>query len=293
MDKKYLPSKNFIVRVLILLIGVILVLIIYEAISYFRGGSSKVLRTPIKLQVKDVVQKDSNVNGIPDWEESLWGLDPNTNGPSNKEFILAKQKALAEQSGTTVTTINNAPATDNEALSREFFAVIMSLEQTGNLDADAMKSVSEAIGKKIVAEPIDDTYTRDKAIISNSDSASIEKYYSSLRSVFLKYEDKNIGDELSFVATALKNNDAGALELVNSIAEAYRSFGKDLMKISVPSDMLSAHLDLANNYDKVAQSINSLTRLATDPIIGMKGIINYKRYSEALVSNIENMSDNL
>lgn len=291
MDNKYLPSKQFVARIIIIAIIALIGFGIYGISKYFKNHPTKKALTP--LVIKDIVEKDSNVNGIPDWEESLWGLDPMKDGPSNKEFIEAKRATLAAQNGSATSGDANTPISGNDALSREFFAVIMSLQQTGNLDENSLQAVSDAIGKKIVVEPIADTYKKNMVTVEDNDDKSLNEYSDSLRKIFIKYKDKNIGDELSFIATALKDNDEGALRAVGTIASAYRSFGKELVKIPVPSDMLSAHLNLANDYENVALSIESLTKLLSEPISGMKGIVNYKKYSEELVTDIESLSDNL
>jgi hypothetical protein len=235
------------------------------------------------------VQKDSNNNGIPDWEEILWGLDPSKNGPSNKEFITAKQEALSKENGASVSSTNK---TDNELLSQEFFATIMSLEQTGNLDDASMQSISDAIGQKIIADPIADVYTKDMLIVKTTTTSSAVKYYQDLKNLLTKYKDKDIGNELTFIAQGVQNNDPQALYLAGTIADQYKSFANELIKIPVPEAFAPKDLSLANDYDKVSQSITGLTQIISDPITGMKALINYKKYSDALVADITYFSDN-
>jgi len=288
--KDYLPSMQFKIRVIIIAVLFLLGFGIYKAVGYFRNRGMET-KIPTKILVKDLVQKDTNENGIPDWEEALWGLDPNKDGPQNKEFIMAKRKTLAEENGPEIS--NNQPLSENETMSREFFAIIMSLEQTGNLDDDALKSVSEAIGQKIVATPIPDVYTKSMLTIKDSDdSYGVINYYTDYVNLNNKYAGKNMGDELSFVATALRDNDPGALQIAGTVALAYSSFGKELIKIPVPSNLASISLDLANNYEKVAQSIYGLTHLLSEPITGMKALINYKKYSDIIADDIDKLTDN-
>ena len=292
MDKKYLPSRGFMIRIAIIAVVFLVIFGIYKLTTFVKNKVSEKQET--KILVKDLVQKDTNSNGIPDWEESLWGLDPNTNGPSNKEFILAKRASLAKDDSIPTESGGSAePINENDALAREFFAVIMSLEQTGNLNEDSLNSVSEAIGKKIVADPIVDIYTKNMLVLKDSSAGSVEAYLEAFKNLLLKYKDRSIGDELSLMASALKTNDKGAIKAVLDVAVAYRAFGKDLVKVPVPSSLLDTHLDLANNYEKVAQSIEALAKIFTEPMTSMKGIINYKRYNDALVSDIETLSDNL
>jgi hypothetical protein len=291
MRKEYLPSKQFMVRTGVLIAGIVVIFSIYKISVYFKNKSDQKDAT-MPLNVKDIVQKDSNKNGIPDWEETLWGLDPQGDGPSNKEFISIKKQALTppEEIGD---KNDEKPLSENENLSREFFAVIMSLQQTNNLDSISMQAIADAIGKKIVASSLADIYIRSMLTIKETTSESTSNYFDSFKNLTLAYKDKNIGDELIFIAEALQNNDPQALEVVKTVATAYRSFGKELVKIPVPVKFAGTHLSLANNYEKTAQSIEGLAHILTDQITGMKALINYKKYSDALVADIKFLSDNL
>ncbi len=295
IDKKYLPSTQFRARVLIILIIIGLVFGITEISRFIKKKVATKRGEVDTLIVKDLVLQDSNTNGIPDWEESLWGLDPYLNGPENKAFILAKREALEKDTSVPLFTDEGIDSKENEALSKEFFAVIMSLQQTGNLNEGTLNAVNEAIGQKIVAEPIADVYSRDMVKIAEADEDGFEiiTYFTDYTNLNIKYSKSNLGDELFFVETALNNNDKAALALVSKIADSYRNYSKDLIKLSVPLDMVDAHVSLANNYEKVAQSIYDLTKLFSNPIVGMKGIINYNRYSQALVLDIDKLSTKL
>ena len=64
------------------------------------------------------------------------------------------------------------------------------------------------------------------------------------------------------------------------------------MKIAVPAKISSIQLSLANNYEKTGRSIEGMTKMLTDQIGGMKALVNYNKYSSAIVADIEKMSDN-
>ncbi len=288
--QEYLPSKQFTARVIMVAILLLLALGVYKISSFFKARLGQKSQTALIVK-SDVIQKDSNGNGIPDWEESLWGLDPKVDGVANKEFIMAKRETLAKEN--IVSNNDNQPLPENEILSREFFAIIMSLQESGNLDETSMKSVADTIGEKITAVPIKDIYTKDMLSTIKSNPATTSAYYDELLKLMNTSEEKDIGKELTFISVGLTNSDQNALGEAGAIASAYRSFGKDLMKIQVPNTLSLIHLSLANNYEKVAQSIEGMVQMLVDPIIGMKAIINYKKYSDALVSDMDTFSKNL
>lgn len=287
MNKEYLPSKIFIVRVVFIFVILATIFGISKIYTYFKNRSTDGV---IKLQIKDVVQKDSNDNGIPDWEESLWGLDPEKDGPLNKDFIIAKRKILAENNDGSSESGN---LTENDELSRELFSVVMSLQQSGTLNDDSITLITEAVGEKIDASPLPDIYAKNMLNIVIDSIDNTHNYNIAFGELVIKYADANIGDELVFISEGLKNDDSTAMSIVNTISNSYKSFGEDLMKIPVPASVASTHLSLANNYEKTGQSIDGLSQILENQILGMSSVINYKKYSDALVSDINKLTDSL
>ncbi|MEI7689324.1 MAG: hypothetical protein WCI91_04055 [Candidatus Nomurabacteria bacterium] len=290
MDKKYLPSKIFVIKVVVIIVIAATIFGTYKIFSYFknRPKGGKV----VKLLFKNVVQKDSNNNGIPDWEEALWGLDPTKDGASNKEFIDAKKKTMSN-SDTLISSNSNLNLSQNDQLAREFFSIIMSLQASGTLDDKSINDVANSIGQKIAAAPIADIYIQNMLTIKEDSLVASVNYFNQFKALTEKYADSNIGDELVFISEGLKKNDTTAMKSTKSVADAYKEFGKELMKIPVPAHIAERHLSLANNYEKTGESLNGLTVMLDNPMEGMKSIINYKNYSDGIVSDINYIKDNL
>jgi len=288
--KKYLPSKNFISGLLFIVVLIVLFFTVKGVISLFKNKNGGSILEPTTMTVGSIIQKDTNKNGIADWEEGLWGLDPTKNGPENKEFILAKKGSL-EKNGLISTGDDSKLITQNELLSRQFFATIMSLQQTGNLDSSAVEAISTSIGEEIKPTQIADIYNTDMALINNTTDQSKEAYFKAFGDLVDKYADRDIGSEMTIFAQGIANNDPQALYASSTVAQAYREFGADLMRLQVPNSAVATHTSLANNYEKVAQSIEGLTQVLNDPIIGMRSLLNYKKYTDALVLDFEKLGN--
>jgi hypothetical protein len=289
---KYLPSKKFLNSLLIIIVILIIFFMIKGIISLFKNKKTDTnnKKAKIEMTVGTVIQKDSNNNGIPDWEEYLWGLDPTKNGQENKEFILSKKRTL-EKSGAISPYDESASITQNELLSRQFFATIISLQQTGNFNDETIKSISENIGQNIIPENIPDIYTRNMLIISTDSKESNMNYHTSITDAISKYSDSDLGEELTLIIQGLNMNDPQALYSAITISNSYESLSQDLINIKVPQSIASTHLSLANNYKKVGLIIKELVKMMSDPLIGMRAIINYKRYNEALALDLEKISN--
>lgn len=287
MNREYLPSKVFVTKVVAIFIIVATIFGIYKLFSYFKNRPSK---PGVTVLVKDVVGKDSNNNGIADWEEYLWGLNPLKDGVANKEFIMAKRRTLSETSPLLIPQTENEKQSD--ALSKEFFAVVMSLMQSGNLTEDAVAKISDTIGQKIVPEPIPDIYNRNMITINNKEGGDIE-YFQAFDKLNKKYADKDMGGELTIIAQGLANNDPQALRIASGIASSYRAFGQELIKIPVPEKIALGHVALANDYEKIAESLEGFSEILDNPLVGMKALLNYKKYNDSVTSDLASISSNL
>ncbi len=288
MNKSYLPSKLFITRVFSVVIIIAVIFGLAKLVKYLKDKPVK--SEPAKMVVVgDLIQKDSNDNGIPDWEEYLWGLDPKKNGPENKEFILAKKKSLADNGQISEDNLQNI--SQNELLSRQFFAAVISLQQTGGLDDESINSLAEAVGKNVELQEIKDIYENNMMKITEDSQVSKSNYQKALVSLVKEYSDSDIGSELTLIIQGYNNQDPSALYAVLSIAESYQSFGAKLIKIPTPRSLVELSLSAANNYEKTGQSIKNLTKGLSDPIIGMSSILSYKKYNDELADDLEKISN--
>lgn len=281
--KQYLPSPQFIRKVVVIIALVLIVLIITKVVPAIKNriNQNKLEKT---LMVKDLVTQDQNKNGIQDWEEALWGLDPGKDGASNREYILAKKKILNKD------TIPESELTENDKMAREFFALVVSLQQSGNLNDASMKALAESIGGKIENTDISDIYTEKMISVESTTPSVLRTYYSNLQKINNKYKNKYIGEELSLIGQAIANNDGQALRLAIQTADDYRAFGKDLMAINVPSSVMKLHLELANNYEKNALALEGMSVMLDNPINGISSFVKYKKYNDMLVTTIENLT---
>ena len=287
--KKYLPSKQFTSSIVVILIIFIFTILVRELFSFAQKKLNNESKEGAKITVEEIVQQDSNKNGIPDWEEYVWGLDPTKNGSENKAFILAKKATLLE-SGEIVQEQEGRDISDNEMLARDLFATIISLQASGQLTPETIESLSSSVGVGTVAEELPNKYTLEDLKITTASRDSVKLYYDTFVSIYKKYQDKDLGNEVTLISQGLGNNDVLALRAAKSLVVYYQEFAEDLSKIEIPSSVHLAHLDIINNLEKIAISLDGLTMSMADPLLGMRSVILYNKYSADFVSNIEEIT---
>ena len=143
----YLPSKKFIFAVLISLIIVTAGFLIFTSVK--KQETAKQEPQINKPAISQEIAKDSDNDGLPNWEETLWRTDPNNpdtdkdgipdgqevkesrnpllagNGKTDKIENSRPEKSAAEQ------TIQ-PPSTLTEALAQNFFSDFLSAKETAN-----------------------------------------------------------------------------------------------------------------------------------------------------------------
>lgn len=288
--KKYLPSKQFTISLIIILMVFSFALLAKGLFSVIKNSiaSKKSGDKTVEITIGEVVQQDSNKNGIPDWEEYIWGLNPTKNGPENKAFILAKKKTLTE-SGDIVPRNEETPISDNDALSRELLAVILSLSGSEQINDETVNSISEAIGQQLVVEEIPDKYTRDDLKIVVDTEDTIADYAANVILLYSIYEGADLGKEMTLISQGIANQNAIPLVAVRSMASSYRDLSNFMLLTEVPSTLYTNHLKIINNYEKLAQTIEGLSSSIVDPLIGLKSIILYSKINEEISYNMETL----
>ena len=124
--QRYLPSKKFtIITSIIVVLAVIIFIIFFMSSSgenFIKRNEKNTTTLKVENQtISDLIQKDSDGDSIPDWEETLWGTDPNKkmtfNDMPDATYVENKKKELKiEQS------VNETKLTETDKFAREFFA---------------------------------------------------------------------------------------------------------------------------------------------------------------------------
>lgn len=300
--QKYLPSKKFTV---VMLAGIIFLFVIFlflfnssgnkSFISKLTGNNGQVLKIENQT-VTELIKQDTDKDGISDWEEALWGTDKNNKatfaGAPDATYIANKKKELNIEQNVNVTKL-----TETEKFAREFFASFNAMNTSGEVDKDTINSFSNALGQKIVNPILTNQYTEKDAEINNDiDSGELEtkfKYYQDMQTLFATYQKAGIGDELDIVNSGL----AASATVTNSdpytklpiIAKAYQDFAKKMMNVSVPEELVSYHLEIANSSNNTGASVLNMAQIIKDPLVGLEGISQYQKYSEELVNAVANL----
>jgi len=300
---KYMPSKKFMIITAIILVLAAIIFVVFFMSSRgesFTTGNKKnnAVLTVQNPTVADLVEKDTDGDGVPDWEEALWGTDPNKkitfgNTP-DATYIENKKKELNIEQGVSASAQN---LTETEKFAREFFSSYTAMKSSGQVDSTTINNFSNSLGQNIVNPNLIDRYTEtDVKINTTDDSASRQKYYQDVQALFKSYQSNGIGDELDIVSQGLNANSASGTtnnaignNKLAVIAGAYQDFAQKIMEMSVPQSLADYHLRIANSSNNTGISVANMEKIVNDPIVGLSGLSQYQKYSDDLVQAVSDL----
>jgi len=300
---KYLPSKKFILITSTCIVLAIIIFVIFfmpsSGENFFTGN--KETNNSLKIgnqSIADLIQNDTDGDGIADWEEALWGTDKNKkitfNDTPDATYIENKKKELKIEG-----SVNETKLTETEKFAREFFTSYSAMKSSGQVDDETINSFSNALGQKIVNPNLIDQYTEtDIKINEEDDFISKQKYYESIKKLFKSYQSAGIGDELDIVSKGLvtnstsgTTNNADQYSKLSEIATAYQDFAKKIMEINVPQSLTEYHLLIANSANNVGISVSNMSEIVSDPIVGLSGLSQYQKYSDDLIKAVADLEN--
>lgn len=288
-QESFRPSKQFIIRGSIAIAVVVIILIVQTAWfkNIFHKKEKKVVINP-QTTLGDVMTQDSNNNGIADWEEKLWGLDPTvlyTNGVPNKQIIEDKRKALG------VSEIDTQNLNETDKLARELFAITAALNQSSNLDDNSLSQIASNLGSSFAIDKVTNKYSAKDLVTVKTTSASLKTYYTAMTKLVSGYQANNA--DLDVVINALENGDFSQVDQLSDSVTLYNKFAQQAKAIPVPLGVASYHLSIINSFAGIAQSFVYLQQLDDNPTLSLVGLAVYKGYASKLQKALSDMEDYL
>ena len=316
----YLPNK----KILFLLFFILLIFVGWFYFSDYKNKQAEYVaykeKSPLVVAMDQTSQldKDSDGDGLKDWEELLWKTDSNkadtdgdgTNdneeitlnrnplkaGPndkiSEKEDLVAQEKAVSDSKQNTITA----------AYARKFLTEYMTLkQQKGELTDLDKQNLVQSFMDNIKPLIIADKYTiSDIKISSDTSKESIKKYSDELKNFFINKNDVFLNNTAVFeqLLKKLKNKDSDykpEVDVLGSSANLYNIFANRVMAISnIPSSLAKKHIEMANGLNGTAVAIRNMAKAPDDPVTAMMGSALYDKQIERLykaTSDIQSVFD--
>jgi hypothetical protein len=249
--------------------------------------------------------KDTDGDGLPDWEESLYGTDPSEadtdgDGVNDAEAVKRGLVKLALTppplpAGDTdlaagIPGATAASTTLTDQFARAFFSNYLQgrSSQVPSEDELATFVQNAALGlAETQARP--DAYAASDLRISGSGKDALAQYAVAAEAAFSAYNQKLPYGELTYFSDATQKGSAEALQNVRRISDSYAATADALAKLTVPTEAATAHLALVNSLARLSDTIGNMAAVQADPMRGMLGLAEYQGDAAALAGALAKM----
>ena len=251
-----------------------------------------------------IASRDSDSDGLADWEEALYGTDPHDSdtrelGMTDGEAVaqgLIIPKAIADVpgvdgSGGTVVDPDLPPAPDENTLTAAFAKNVFTLyldrlqANGGQLaDQDLADIANEALGQlgsTITAAP---PFKKAQDIqVKGAGAEAMRAWAASVEAVMRANTANASASELAYLKRVVEDGDTGAAAHIASIAKAYRMSAAGIAALTVPQELARDALMLVNALARHAEVTNDLSRVDDDPLVTMIALQAYPQVTVNLV----------
>lgn len=218
-------------------------------------------------QLSKLPEKDSDGDGIKDWQEVL----------ENETFNI-ETTALEPIGGNTQTNAEYAYAYDQfkdktptEELGINLAANYLNAKASGSIDQSTIEQIATNLANSALADVVVKKYTLNSLAYSADTAEARRIYVKEVSEVMARHYDSLVeaNDEIQeiFISIATYESLDQAVSLRSS-ARAYTSFKNALLDVRVPRTpgFASAHLSLVNSLEAMATALPNMSATAHDPI---------------------------
>jgi len=236
--------------------------------------------------LKAIATKDSDNDGLPDWEEALYGTDPYksdtrglgmTDGEAvAKGLIVPKAAEFSQQTGSSTPdqlVDGIAPPTEGsltDAFAKNFFSLYLTAKQQKNGDLSeqemsdlAQKSMSDVIA---AVKPAPNFKTAADLTVTGSGPEALRTFAASAEAIFTAVKNDSAKSEVLYLQDIVENHDATAAGHILSIAKSYRDAAVGLAKLPVPKELATTDLNLINALMRISQVATDFAGVDQDPL---------------------------
>ncbi len=277
-----MPSKKFLYFIVPVAVVIPLLALLYTLPKEDPFES----RRSVDLSVLNIVDEvDSDGDGLMDWEEVLWGLDPNNpqsnpQGISDGEYIenLAQNNQQAPGTrGNELFSDRTGNTTDD--LGRDLFAEYLSLKREGSVNPFMINQVADRLSAEYVPQvSISQVSPEELRVVEDSDVV-LRSFGNSVASIKNKYTNiylENPFTQDDFGGASL-GPDSKAKMLY--ISDLYAGMAQEMRALAVPRSFTQTHAQLISSYIISSEGFREFALLEENPIEAMFGI---QKHSEAV-----------
>lgn len=194
---------------------------------------------------------DADGNGVPDWQEELFGTStPSTSASSTEE----------------ADPVENIGG----ALMQSLVSGYLSLKDYDQYTPERGELLAERLAAQVKAPTVFTPHTESElTLVADTGEAQVLRYRADMRAALAPMVDLSAEPEFSLYARYVATNDTSWLDKLAETAARYRAAETAVLQVTVPASAKDLHLRAVNALGKYTETLERLVRFADDPIASL------------------------
>lgn len=251
------------------------------------------------------LSKDTDLDGLYDWEENLWKTEQNNpdtdnDGTRDGDEIKQNRNPLVPGpddfilAGAGENATSSEPGTLTFKIGKEFLLKYLSTKNMESLTEIQKKEMVDSMLANLIVKKTTDKYEiSDIKISSDSSKENVRNYINNLGKIFKVFEiaKKN---ELAIFLEILENENNEDREKLNELKKNKMFYEKavyEISKLSPPEKYAKIHLDILNNFNGAAEAISKMELIYNDPASSLIGMNEYSEESKKSIAIFQNFKN--
>jgi hypothetical protein len=256
--------------------------------------------------LKAYAAKDTDADGLPDWQESLYGTDPHvadTDGDGTTDGEAVRTGLIKPRIATAVPAPTPIDVDDIPGPTAQPGSVT---DQFGQLFLD--RYVKAGGGSELTVEQqqalVDDLLiefgTRAEEILDSnyseisvrvSPTVTVDEYAAAVELTLRSHETTaEASNPILLMEAYLQNGDQSALPHLRTLEAAYYGIAKDLAGMTVPTSLREEHLTLMRSFDSLGRSTTAVINFEKDPLVVMGSLAVYPQSSRDMLNAFQDIA---
>lgn len=285
--KQYLPSKEFRKKFIVVLGIAIVFFGVSELVGYIKNKNGKTKDSSmsilgkdyVNVTIGDVVEADTDGDGVRDFEEILYGTNPDlaetTPGIPDGQ-VIEEIKSKNEQ----VEGVDSENTNKTEQFAGEFISSIIALDRAGLVNEQNKEVITNSFFEYIKNYKEEIPYTESSFTTYKSPNRTLDSKYVSTMGPIIISDLTDKDDSLIMTGLILKDPKPYQAKRLKEISTAYKNAETKISSLSVPGEILEAHTSFINSLALLGSYVNAMEKIQEDPLPGFVALV---RYEETLL----------
>ncbi|XKT75292.1 MAG: hypothetical protein ACJKSS_00680 [Patescibacteria group bacterium UBA2103] len=250
--------------------------------------AERAVASPSSALREQVIEKDTDGDGLLDWEETLWGTDPfvvDTDGDGilDGEFVASRKQDKAPEEIIEFEDLNFT-----SQFSRTFFAEYLRFQSDGELsEGEKNVLISRLMNSIDIDLPL--AFSPNQFATTGTSDAEVLEYFRSIVIYFQKATPEGAEEgELKLLEEALTNDDPALFETIEDIAFGYARLANTLAQMEVPKTLTAHHAALVTATNRLSTLSYIFANTQNDALQSIAALPEYeeevKRFTTAITA---------